>query len=185
MISRLQSAAGAPSDDTATRGIADGLSGAALPPVQVDSSGEQRLNLCQFAGGYPLVIYVYPGCEWSPEDGPETPLMDAMQHRAFRDHQPDLETRGYRALGISSDPVKKQNRARIENRVAHGLFSDPSLQLAARLGLPTFPAHGTCWYRRLTLVIHEGIVVKAFFPVSSAARSAAQVIAWMKIQGMS
>jgi peroxiredoxin len=156
-----------------------------MPPVQVDSAGEQRLNLCQFAVGYPLVIYLYPGCDWSPEDGPETPLMDAMQHRAFRDHQPDLETRGYCALGISSEPVKTQNRARIENCVAHGLFSDPTLQLAERLGLPTFPSHGRSWYRRLTLVTHERVIVKAFFPVSSAARSAAQVIAWMKIQGIS
>lgn len=167
------------------RGVADRLTGASIPAVYFDSPGGQQLNLHQFACGFQLVIYLYPGCNRSPEDGENTALMDAMQHRAFRDHQPDLEARGYRALGISSQPIKTQNRARIDNRLAHGLFSDPTLQLAERLRLPTFPAEGRAWYRRLTLVTHGAYIEKAFFPVSSPARSAAQAIAWMTIQGIS
>jgi hypothetical protein len=46
---------------TVTRGVADALSGASIPPVLVDSPGKQRLDLCQLAGGFPLVIYLYPG----------------------------------------------------------------------------------------------------------------------------
>lgn len=167
------------------RGVAHQLVGASIPHVFLDASSGQQLNLHQFACGFHLVIYFYPGCGCSPDDGENTALMDALQHRAFRDHQPDLEARGYRALGISSQPVKTQDRAEIDNRISHGLFSDPTLQLAERLGLPTFAAEGRAWYRRLTLVTHGAYIVKAFFPVSSAPRSAAQVIAWMTIQGIS
>jgi peroxiredoxin len=185
-IRRQQTPAMSPTTAAAlTRGVADRLTGASIPAVYLDSSGGQQLNLHQFACGFHLVIYLYAGCNRSPEDGENTALMDAIQHRAFRDHQPDLEARGYRALGISSQPVKTQNRARIDNRLAHSLFSDPRLQLDEKLGLPTFPAEGRAGYRRLTLVTHGAYIVKVFFPVSSAARSAAQAIAWMTIQGIS
>jgi peroxiredoxin len=58
------------------------------------------------------------------------------------------------------------------------------MTLPEALELPTFEADGTRWYERLTLVVGSGRVQKAFFPVASAARSAAQVLAWMQIQGI-
>jgi peroxiredoxin len=64
------------------------------------------------------------------------------------------------------------------------LLSDPDLQLALALGLPTFNVDNTDWYCRLTLVITEGTVAQAFSPVVSARRSAAQAIAWMRGQGL-
>jgi len=50
--------------------------------------------------------------------------------------------------------------------------------------VPTFTVDAVCCYRRLTLVATRGRIGKVFFPVSSPARSAAQVIAWMKIRGI-
>jgi hypothetical protein len=35
------------------------------------------------------------------------------------------------------------------------------------------------------LVASGGLIEKAFFPVTNASRSAAQVIAWMTVQGIS
>jgi peroxiredoxin len=167
------------------RRLADRLTGGLIPSVVLSASGESALNLRQLACGYPLVIYVYPGCSNSPEDGGDTGLMDAVQHRAFRDHQPDLEARGYRAIGVSSQGIAAQRRATIQDRLTHRLLSDPRLELAERLQLPTFTDAGLLRYRRLTLVVEDGRIVKVFFPVSSAARSAAQVVAWMAIQGIS
>jgi hypothetical protein len=75
--------------------------------------------------------------------------------------------RGYRAIGVP-----------------HRLLSDPGLELAELLGLPTFAVAGRAWYERLMLVACGARIEKAFFPVSSGARSAAQVIAWMTMHGV-
>ena len=86
---------------------------------------------------------------------------------------------------MSSQGARAQKRETIEDRLTQRLLSDPRLQLAERLQLPTFTDARVRRYRRLTLVVHDGYIVKAFFPVSNAARSVAQVIAWMTIQGIS
>ncbi len=111
--------------------------------------------------------------------------MDAVQHRAFRDRQPDLEARGYHTIGISSQPENAQRRAVAENRLTHRLPSDPKPTLAHELKLPTFPLDGARWYRRLTLVASSGHIEKVFFPVGRPAHSAAPAIAWMTIQRIS
>jgi peroxiredoxin len=165
------------------RCLSDRLVGVDIPSVILRSSDEFPLNLRQFASGFRLVVYLYPGASSSPQDGEDTPLVDSVQHRAFRDHQPELEARGYRAIGISSQPEEARRRAVVENRLTHRLLGDPKLQLAQDLGLPTFTIDGVHWYRRLTLVASQGRIVKVFYPVSSAERSAAQVIAWMKLHG--
>jgi peroxiredoxin len=164
--------------------MVDRLVGVLIPSVALSAGEEHPLNVRQFACGFPLVIYLYPGRCTSPESGENTALMDAAQHRAFRDHQTDMEARGYRAIGIASQSVREQRRAVVDGRLTHRLLSDPTLQLAERLELPTFMADGTRWYRRLTMVVENERIMKVFFPVNSAARSAAQVIAWMTIQGV-
>jgi peroxiredoxin len=167
------------------RRVANRLVGVSIPSVVLCANGEYSLNLPEFACAYPLVIYIYPGGDASPESRGDTALLDAVQHRAFRDHQSELEARGYRAIGVSSQGAQAQRRAMLEGRLAHRLLSDPQLQLAERLQLPTFTDEGVRRYRRLTLVVHDGYIVKVFFPVSSAGRSAAQAVAWMTIQGIS
>jgi peroxiredoxin len=138
------------------------------------------LNLGEFAATFPVVVYLYPGGGSSPEEGMDAARMDALQHRAFRDHGPDLDAHGYCAIGISSRSVSLLGESALAEGISHGLLSDPGLRVAAGLGLPTFELDGACWYHRLTFVAAGGRIQKAFFPVS-AGRSAAQVIAWMQI----
>jgi peroxiredoxin len=164
-------------------GIADRLVDVAIPRVVLSGGWEHPLDLHSFACARAVVIYFYPGCSGSPGDGEETALMDAAQHRAFRDRQPDLEAQHCSAIGISSQSKESQREAHLANRVSQKLLCDPELQLARELGLPTFARHEARWYERLTLIASGGRVEKAFFPVPNAASSAAQVIAWMTCQG--
>jgi|HubBroStandDraft_2_1064218.scaffolds.fasta_scaffold29080_2 peroxiredoxin len=166
------------------RGLADRLVGVAIPPVVLRSREGFPVNLGKWASGAGLVIYTYPGATGCPRDGEDTALMDAVQYRAFRDAQPELEARGYKMIEISSQPEEPRRRAVAEKGLTHRLLSDPALQLAHELELPTFTVDAVCCYRRLTLVATRGRIGKVFFPVSSPARSAAQVIAWMKIRGI-
>jgi peroxiredoxin len=163
--------------------LADRLGGLPIPRVVLSCFQGYPVNLKQYANGFPLVIYFYPGSSSSPEDGHDCPMMDAAQHRAFRDHQPDFVAHEYRAIGISSQSEQAQHKSAADDHISHLLLTDPTLQLAQELELPTFTADHKRWYQRLTLVASGGSVDKAFYPVPSAARSAAQVIAWLRLHG--
>ncbi len=169
---------------TGARCLADRLAGVPVTSVVLESFQEEPRDLRQLAQRRPLVIYIYPGSERSPADGEQTPLMDDAQHRAFGEHRAALASRGYQVVGVSSQPVKAQRRSVLAGQLAQRLFSDPELQLARELELPTFELEGARWYERLTLIVKDGRIEKAFFPVASAGRSAAQVIAWMQVHGV-
>jgi peroxiredoxin len=157
------------------------LVGREMPSVALTSYDGLSLDLGEFSRGFPLAIYVYPAISSCPENTEDTRTMDAAQHRAFRDHQRDLETLGYRAIGISNQSIKSQAREVSENGLSHRLLSDPQLQLANELDLPTVSVDGNLGYRRLTLIMAGGFIEKIFFPIENPARSAAQVTTWIRL----
>jgi peroxiredoxin len=166
------------------RRVADRLVGLKIPCVVLRDHQKNDLQLGAYTAALPVVVYFYPGSATSPVEGDPVALMDALQHRAFRDHRADLEARGYRAIGISSESLSAQRLTTLRNRLPQQLLSDPKLDLAQQLQLPTFALAGKRWYQRLTLVVSARRIEKAFFPVPSPARNAAQVIAWMTMQGI-
>jgi peroxiredoxin len=163
--------------------LGDGLVGRPMPAVVLSRSHRLPLDLSEYARGFQLVIYLFPGCGSSPGDGRGSPVVDAVQHRAFRDHHDDFLVRECRVIGVSSQSERVQQASAVRERLSHTLVSDPGLQLARELELPTFTADGARWYRRLMLVASGGVIEKVFYPVPSAAHSAAQVLAWIKIHG--
>jgi peroxiredoxin len=171
------------------RRLADRLIGLPIPSLVLNDYRGEPLDLRRFADAFPLVIYLYPGCSYSPGDGEQTRLMDAMQHQAFRDCQPDLLARTYRTIAISSQSSNSQCESVRDNAIEHKLLCDPDMLFGKELGLPTFEVDRGCWYQRLTLVTNRATthqqrtIAKAFSPVLSAARNAEQVIAWMQVQG--
>jgi len=166
------------------RPLAARLAGLPIPHVLLSSFQVSPVDLAQHANEFPLVIYFYPGGSSSPDDGHDGPMMDAAQHRAFRDHHPDFVAHECRAIGISSQSEQAQQKSAGTIGISHLLLTDPELQLAQELELPTFTVDGKSWYQRLTLVASHGTIDKAFYPVPSAARSAAQAIAWMQVHGI-
>jgi peroxiredoxin len=164
------------------RDVADALVGREMPSVVLGREDGIALNLGEFSRGFPLAIYLYPAIGASREGIEDTRPLDAAQHRAFRDCRSDFEARGYRALGVSNLSPRSQAREIFESRLSHMLLSDPQLHLAEALDLPTVTVGGVRRYRRLTLIVRRGVSEKAFYPVDSAPRSAAQVITWIKLQ---
>jgi len=160
----------------------DQLVGQALPAVRLAYFSGSFVDLRGLGGR--LVIYFYPGCVCSPEDGYRSPVLDVAQHRAFAFRRADFLELACRPVGISSQSVQDQRLIAADTGARHLLLSDPDLQLARALGLPTFNVDKMDWYCRVLLVVREGIVARAFSPVSSAAGSAAQAITWMRGQGV-
>jgi peroxiredoxin len=163
--------------------LAEALVGLELPRVVLQDHEDGELQLREYAVALPVVLYFYPGSPNPPAECPGE-LMDGAQHRGFCDQRQDLAVRGYRALGISSESLSAQRLTAMRNQVPHRLLSDPRLELAQLLSLPTFAVAGGASYERLTLVASGARIEKAFFPVANPARNASQVVAWMTTHGI-
>lgn len=163
--------------------LADSLLDNSIPPLLMPASQGDPLDLGHFAMGW-AVIYTYPGGSHSPDGGEDSPMLDAAQHRAYGAHAPDMSALRLAVVGVSSQLPDAQRESAEASRVLHRLLSDPHLLLADALGLPTFTRDGARCYRRLTMVVRHGRIGKVFYPVERPARSAAQVIAWAKAQGV-
>ncbi len=158
----------------------DRLVGLAIPPVILTDEAGRPVDLHE---PRLLVVYFYTGVCSSSGGGEETAMIDTAQHSAFRRHGQALEACGYIPVGVSSQSRVEQMRTVIVNRLAHKLLSDPDLELADALALPTFTCDGERFYQRLVMVASGGVIRKVFFPVSNALRSPAQALAWLTMHG--
>jgi peroxiredoxin len=162
------------------RHLIDGLLHRRIPSLVLPSTQRAGIDVRELGQGQ-VVFYLYPGSRTSPDDGADTPMVDAVQHRAFRDRFDEMTARHVNIVGISSQSLGMQDRGAKANQLTQTLLTDPGCQFAQALGLPTFRFEGAEWYRRLTVIASAGHIIKVFFPVS-AARNAEQVLAWMKVQ---
>ncbi len=170
-----------PADD----GAADHLEGAEIPALSLASTSGGDLNLHDAAEGT-LVLYVYPRTgrpgEPLPEGWDDIPGARGCtpQSCAFRDHFGELEALGADVLGMSAQPLSDQREFAARVGLPYPILSDPELDLADALALPTFEVAGMRLYRRLTLIARAGRIVKAFYPVFPPDRNAADVVRWLR-----
>lgn len=168
-------------------GAADHLPGMRLPALVLPSTlgGELELAAVTARAGT-LVLYVYPRTGTPGEPSPDG--WDAIpgargctpQSCAFRDHAGELAALGAQVLGLSAQPAEEQAAFAEREHLPFALLSDPQLQLAPALTLPTFEVAGTRLYKRITLVVEDGEVAKAFYPVFPPDGNAADVLAWLR-----
>jgi peroxiredoxin len=155
------------------------LAGRPLPALALPSTNGEHAELAELGRA---VLYFYPGCVCSPEGGYDSPVLDEAQHRAFARHWSDFLALNCLPLGVSSQSNDEQSVTASALGVGHPLLCDSDRVLARELGLPTFTVDHIGWYCRLTLVVDDGVIARAFYPVTSATRSAAQAVRWMRQQ---
>jgi peroxiredoxin len=170
----------APVDD----GACDRLLGAQLPDLVLDSS-RGPVHLAEL-GAELLVLYVYPrtGLPGRPTPDGWDAIPGARgctpQSCAFRDHAGELERLGARVAGLSAQTLEEQVEFAEREHMPFPVVADPELRLRHALGLPTFEFEGATLYRRVTLVVEDGVVAKVFYPVFPPDRNAADVVAWLE-----
>jgi peroxiredoxin len=170
----------APVDD----GAADGLVGSPLPELALPSTLGGELGLTE-VGARLLVAYVYPmtGMPGRALPGGWDDIPGARgctpQSCAYRDALAEFRGLGADLIGISAQSPAEQAEFAEREHIPYPLISDHGLRLAEALGLPTFEAEGSTFYRRLTFVAAEGRIVKVFYPVFPPDRDAAEVLAWL------
>jgi peroxiredoxin len=99
---------------------------------------------------------------------------------SFRDHYAELKSLCTGVFGLSAQTTEYQRKERDRLHLPFQLLSDSSLQLKQLLRLPTFTGGGMELYKRLTLIVEDGRIVKVFYPVFPPDRNADDVLACLR-----
>jgi peroxiredoxin len=170
-----------PQDD----GGARHLPGMKLPDLALPATSNGAVNLARLAGR--TVLYLYPrtgvpGVDlppgWNDIPGARgcTP-----QSCGFRDHFAELKGLGVSHLfGLSTQDTDYQREAAERLHLPFAILSDAGLAFTRAMKLPTFIVAGMTLLKRMALVVDEGIVGKAFYPVFPPDQNAAEVVAWLR-----
>ena len=171
-----------PEDD----GAAAHLPGTKVPHLELHATGGGTVRLDALGAGR-TVVYVYPltgrpGTDlpdgWDSIPGARGCTPEAC---SFRDHYQDLRAAGAaEVFGLSSQDTDYQREVVERLHLPFQMLSDPGHDLAHSLGLPTFEAGGHTLYKRLTLVVHNGVVEHAFYPIFPPNEHAQQVLTWLR-----
>jgi peroxiredoxin len=170
----------APQDD----GAAKHLAGTKLPDLALPATDGASVNLSKLKGR--TVVYVYPrtgvpGVDslpgWDDIPGARgcTP-----QSCGFRDHFGELKRLGVGQLyGLSTQDTGYQREAATRLHLPFAILSDEKFALTKALKLPTFTTSGMTLLKRMALVIDDGVITKAFYPVFPPDKNAEDVVAWL------
>lgn len=169
-----------PEDD----GAADHLWGMRLPSVPLPATDGRTVELAALPGT--VVVYLYPRTGEPGKPLPEG--WDAIpgargctpQSCAFRDHHAELHALGAAVFGLSSQTTTYQTEAATRLHLPFALLSDADLRFATALRLPTFTVAGMTLFKRLTLIVEDGVIAQVFYPVFPPDRNAGDVLAWLR-----
>jgi peroxiredoxin len=174
-------AAPGPVDDGGARHLVAGL---ALPDLALASTLGEAVNLSRRQGT--VVVYVYP---WTGRPGiPDPPGWDDIagahgstpESEGFRDRYGEFAALGLEVFGLSTQSSEHQRELSARLRLPFAILSDEHYRFQAALQLPTFATGGVHYFKRLTLLIRDGLIRHTFYPVHPPAAHAGQVLAWLK-----
>jgi peroxiredoxin len=183
-VNPAPSALPVPEDD----GAATHLPGTRMPPIALATTDGDRRRLDRVpAGAERLVLYAYPRTS-RPDEEPLAPDWDVIpgargctsEACAFRDHAADLGAAGAAVAGISTQETTYQREVVERLRLPFPLLSDSDLSLTRALHLPTFTVAGQTLLKRLTLIVRDGLIEHAFYPVFPPDAHPAQVRQWLR-----
>ena len=170
-----------PADDGAARHLA----GMRLPSLPLAATDDTQVDLAKLTGR--TVAYIYPRT-----GRPGVPLPDGWdaipgargctpQSCSFRNHFAELKSLGVaRLFGLSTQDTDYQREAVERLHLPFAILSDSERQFTRALRLPTFDVAGMTLLKRIVLIIDDGIIAKAFYPVFPPDKSAAAVVDWLR-----
>jgi peroxiredoxin len=165
-------------------GACDHLSGVKLPSVKMVSTKNGCVDLSSLTGW--VVLYIYPMTGKPgipvPEGWVETPGAAGCtpQSCSYRDNYSMLQSLGAKVFGISAQTTSDQVEAMDRLMLPYELLSDSSFEFANAIDLPLFEIGNRKLIKRVTLICHDGIVKKYFYPVFPPDKNVNYVIEWLK-----
>jgi peroxiredoxin len=156
-----------------------------IPELWLASTAGDSVNLAQIRGR--TVVFCYP--RTGQPDQPVPDGWDAIpgargctpQSASFRDHYRELTDAGTSHIfGLSTQNTDYQRELVNRLKLPYPLLSDWELNLVRALKLPTFQFDSTTLIKRLTLIVDDGSIAKAFYPVFPPDKSAEQTLEWLR-----
>jgi DNA-binding transcriptional MerR regulator len=161
------------------------LIGVAVPSLEFYATDGRLVDLGALGPGR-SVVFIYPLTGRPGVDLPDSALnipgarASTEEASWFRDHHAELRAAGAaRVFGLSAQSTGYQRELVHRLRLPYPLLPDPRMTLAAALGVPTFGAGDMVLYRRLTLVLRDGVVEHVFHPIPVPAMHALDVMQWL------
>jgi peroxiredoxin len=170
-----------PEDD----GGCNHLVGLGLPDINVQSTSSGMVNLARQTGW--IVIYCYPMTgrpgQVIPDGWASIPGAAGCtpQSCSFRDGHGSLAALDVKVFGMSTQSTADQIEAIHRLRLPYELISDSALSFAPTLKLPLFEISGMTFFKRVTLVVEDGIIKKYFYPVFPPDRNVDEVLSWLRL----
>lgn len=170
-----------PEDDGAARHLA----GAPVADVALPSTAGGDVSLATLPGRTVLFVYPMTGTPgvalpdgWDAIPG----ARGCTPHTcAFRDLHAELTEAGASAVfGLSTQTLAEQQATVERLHLPFPLLSDAGLELARAMTLPTMEVEGKTMIKRLAVIIDDGVIAHAFYPVFPPDRNAGDVLAWLK-----
>lgn len=165
-------------DDGAARHLRKGQR---LPDVALPAISGKPVSLAALPGL--TVAFVYP---WTGRPGtPNPPNWDDIpgahgstpQAEGFRNLEIAFAELGVKIVGISTQTSDDQREFAGRLGLRYDLLSDANFDLQKALRLPTFETGGVTYLKRLTLLIRDGAIVRAYYPIPQPAAHARDVCA--------
>lgn len=169
-----------PGDD----GAANHLPGTRMPSLPLPATSGGSVDLSALPGR--VVVYAYPmtgvpgvalPAGWNDIPGARGCTPQTLSFQAERDVFAGL---GVTVFGLSTQTPAYQKELSDRLGLSFAILSDADLALTEALRLPTLTVEGMRLIRRLTLVIDDGTVAHAFYPVFPPDRATASVVEWLR-----
>lgn len=164
----------------ADRGASHLMAGRTMPDIELPSTKAGSVSLARASGVN--VCFFYP---WTGRPGlPNPPNWDDIpgahgstpEAEGFRDLDAQFQSVGANVFGISAQEASFQREFAERLHLPFALLSDAGRELQRALNLPTFETGDVTYLKRLTLLVRDGVLVSAFYPVVDPARHAADVL---------
>lgn len=167
-------------------GAADHLRGMSVPSRPRPATGGGEVDLAERCAACTVVVFAYPRTARPGED--PLPGWDAIPGArgctpevcGFRDAASQFVDLGTEIYGLSTQTTASQQEAATRLGLPYQLLSDADLTFTAALRLPTFDAAGLTLLRRLTLVLRDGRVEHALYPVFPPDQAASQALSVLR-----
>jgi peroxiredoxin len=173
-----------PQDD----GASDHLKGLNLPSLGLMAINGDVVDLSKLKGR--AVIYCYPMTGRPDRDLPEgwNQIPGARgctpQSCSFRDHYQELKSLGVEVFGLSVQTSEYQQEMVQRLHLPFLVLSDENYLFQKALNLPTFIASGMTLLKRITLIVHDGVIEAVHYPIFPSDSDAPWVIQYLKKFGI-
>lgn len=156
------------------------IAGTRLPDVALPATRGADVNLARFQER--AIIFVYPMTgtpgipnppQWDTIPGAHGSTPEA---EGFRDAYSEFELLGYEIFGLSGQSPHDQRAFAHRAGIPYLLLSDETLAFADALNLPRFSTGGVTYLSRLTMIVRNGVIYRAIYPVYEAARHARELL---------